>query len=140
MNNWAKINPNTNVVAQTYDNYHYNYFRDTYFTLKPEAYECILAKSDVLIGHAGTGTIISALEYSKPLIIMPRKADLHEHRNEHQKWTAEKFKNTKGIYVAEDETELFGYLNRLVELDNGSFIESDSKVALLNFLKSEIFN
>ena len=52
------------------------------------------------------GTILSALQLHKPIIIFPRIAALGEHRNEHQLATAEKFKEMGTVYVAMNEIEL----------------------------------
>lgn len=39
---------------------------------------------DVVISHAGMGSILTSLEYNKALIVAPRLAALNEHRNDHQ--------------------------------------------------------
>ena len=43
------------------------------------------------------GTIISALTAGKPLMIMPRRAHLDEHRNDHQWATVQHFGTRPGI-------------------------------------------
>lgn len=40
--------------------------------------------ADLVVAHAGMGTILSALELSRPLVVVPRRADLGEHRSDHQ--------------------------------------------------------
>ena len=52
------------------------------------------------------GSIISALQKRKPIIVFPRIAALGEHRNEHQMATAKKMKKLGFVYVALDEKEL----------------------------------
>ena len=42
---------------------------------------------------------------------MPRRAELGEHRNDHQRATAERFRDRKGIFVADDEETLVGRLD-----------------------------
>ena len=74
--------------------------------LSPEEFDQKFAGADLVIAHAGMGSIISALVAGKPVVIMPRRVALNEHRNDHQMATAEKFKNRPGVYVAMDETEL----------------------------------
>ena len=44
-----------------------------------------------IVAHAGMGTILTALEIGKPLLVMPRRAALGEHRNDHQLATARRF-------------------------------------------------
>lgn len=70
-----------------------------------------VAASKLIVSHAGMGSIISALTHEKPILIMPRRADLGEHRNDHQRATVERFRERKGIIVADDETELVEQLD-----------------------------
>ncbi|WP_176298259.1 glycosyltransferase [Vibrio sp. 05-20-BW147] len=69
-------------------------------------YHSILAKSKLIIGHAGMGTIISALDYDIPLIMLPREFKLGEHRNDHQLATAKRFCTFKGITVLQPDDNL----------------------------------
>ena len=52
------------------------------------------------------GTILTALEIGKPLLVMPRRASLGEHRNEHQLATAHRFAEVGRVRVAFDEAAL----------------------------------
>jgi len=74
--------------------------------LAPDEFNNLFDKADLIISHAGMGTILSALQKHKPIIIFPRIAALGEHRNEHQLATAEKFKELGSVYVAMNEQEL----------------------------------
>lgn len=47
-------------------------------------YETIFKQSELVISHAGVGTIIDAGEYQKPLVIVPRRKKENEHHNDHQ--------------------------------------------------------
>lgn len=76
------------------------------YFLSPVDFEKLFLEASLIVSHAGMGTIISALTLGKPIIIMPRKAYLNEHRNEHQLATARKFKDMGYVYVAADENEL----------------------------------
>ena len=60
----------------------------------------------MIVAHAGMGTIISAMQHQKPIIIFPRIAALGEHRNEHQMATAKKMKELGYVHVAFNEKEL----------------------------------
>ena len=64
----------------------------------------------LFISHAGMGTILSALQKDKPIIVFPRIAALGEHRNEHQLATARKFKEMETVNVAMNEDELTSML------------------------------
>ena len=73
--------------------------------------DAMVMNSDFIIAHAGMGSIISALSYSKPIIIMPRLFKFNEHRNDHQVGTAERFSERQGIYLAHNGDDLNKLLN-----------------------------
>ena len=70
----------------------------------------------VVVAHAGMGTILSALEMGKPLLVFPRRASLGEHRNDHQLATARRFAELGTVGVALDEHELHAKLDALDRL------------------------
>jgi len=74
--------------------------------LAPQAFDERFAAARLVISHAGIGSIISASRFQKPIILMPRSAELKEHRNNHQADTAARFSGSPGIYVANDEVEI----------------------------------
>jgi UDP-N-acetylglucosamine transferase subunit ALG13 len=132
---WAAENKRADVFAQvgpaTYRPTHIQYSE----FLPADACRQKIEQASVVIAHAGMGSIITALELGKPIIVMPRRSELGEHRNNHQISTAKKFLEQGTIHVAMDEQEL---LQRLLNIDS---IESRGKVSntaspqLLNALK-----
>ncbi|WP_234397791.1 glycosyltransferase [Sneathiella glossodoripedis] len=72
--------------------------------LGPTEYQKKFDQAELIISHAGMGTIITAQTTGKPLLIMPRRGQLKETRNDHQVATARKFCGKSGIFVADDET------------------------------------
>ncbi|MCK5830864.1 MAG: glycosyl transferase family 28 [Methylococcales bacterium] len=83
-------------------------------TISPDNYNEHFTNADLIIAHAGMGTIISALEHGKLLIILPRLACNGEHRNDHQLATSKHFSNFENIYVVNNENELLLTINNLV--------------------------
>lgn len=77
-----------------------------------------LEASRLMVGHAGMGSIISALSHGKPLLMMARRAALGEHRNEHQLATAARFSGRSGIHVAADADAVGPLIDRLLDADN----------------------
>jgi UDP-N-acetylglucosamine transferase subunit ALG13 len=71
------------------------------------------ATAELVIAHAGMGSIISAMSQGKPILVMPRSASLKEHRNDHQLATARRFRELGRILVAMDLRELDAHLSRL---------------------------
>jgi GT2 family glycosyltransferase/UDP-N-acetylglucosamine transferase subunit ALG13 len=116
MDAWAAAHPETEVFgqiaelsAESYRPVHFKWVEK----MPPDRYAEQCARAGLLVGHAGMGAIITALTLGKPLVIMPRRADLREHRNEHQRATAARFGDKPGITVAEDDAALHAALNRL---------------------------
>ena len=105
---WAKHNPDLcqNILMQTGPDGPPP--KNTEFAkfLCPAEYKEALSTAELLITHAGIGSILSAIEVGLPVIIVPRSSDLGEHRNDHQTSTAREFAQRKGIYVARTQDEL----------------------------------
>lgn len=62
--------------------------------------------ADLLVSHAGIGNILLAIELRKPIIVMPRRLHLGEHRNDHQMATVQRLKEKVGITVIYDAADL----------------------------------
>jgi UDP-N-acetylglucosamine transferase subunit ALG13 len=75
-------------------------------------FEKRLSGASLLVAHAGIGTITQALERGVPTAVMPRRASLGEHRNDHQVATCVELGTKYGIGVASDEEELREILDR----------------------------
>jgi len=84
--------------------------------LEPQTFNRLFQEADYIISHAGMGTILSSLRYEKPLLVMPRKASLGEHRNEHQLATAKYLDELKKVNIATDERHLIELLDKIDEL------------------------
>jgi UDP-N-acetylglucosamine transferase subunit ALG13 len=96
-------------------------------TLRPEhiewanfidASECRkrIADASVVIAHAGMGTILIARELGKPILVMPRRAALAEHRTDHQLGTVRELAARNAIVPVMDENELMAKLDNLDSL------------------------
>lgn len=73
-----------------------------------------MEEARLIVAHAGMGTIITSLELGKPIVVMPRKAQLGEHRNDHQVATANRFSALCYVEVAHDEHELWTKLDEIL--------------------------
>ena len=74
--------------------------------LHPKEYNRIFNEARLVISHAGMGSIVSALTKGKPIIVIPRKAALGEHRDDHQVDSARKMESLGYVPVAYDEEQL----------------------------------
>ena len=91
-----------------------------------------------IVAHAGMGTILSALEMGKPILIVPRRASLGEQRNDHQLATARRFAELGHVTVAFDEHELAARLDELDGIAAGERISPHASPALLAALRGFI--
>jgi len=82
--------------------------------LDPIAFDQHFSDARLIIAHAGMGSILSALAYGKPIVIIPRKAASGEHRNDHQLATARRFEGHEGIYVVWSEDGLGETISKLL--------------------------
>ena len=92
--------------------------------VSPDEYRRLYDEAELIIAHAGMGSIITALVKAKPILIMPRRVVLHETRNDHQVATAKIFSKRKGIFVAEDETMVGPMLDKWTVLRGTLKLES----------------
>lgn len=86
--------------------------------LSPAEFRRRLDQALLVVSHAGMGTVISALEASKPMVLLPRRAAAGEVTTDHQIHTARWLSKTPGIFVAVDEGDVARTIERaLSELD-----------------------
>ena len=106
--------------------------------IEPDEFRQRVAAADVLVAHAGMGSILTALEAGKPILVMPRRGDLRETRNDHQVATAERFREMGKVAVAMDEHELPARLDELDALPPTERIGSHASESLINAIRSFI--
>ena len=106
--------------------------------LEPEEFRVRVRDADILVAHAGMGSIISAMEAGKPILVMPRRGDLRETRNDHQVATAERFLAMGRVSVAFDETELKTKLDMLDSMPASQAISPWASPELIAGIKAFI--
>lgn len=115
LDHWARQHPSAHVTAQIGD----SALRPTHLHaqrfLEPARFDRACDEADAIVGHAGIGTLFAALERGKPVLVLPRRADLRETRNDHQLATARRFGERPGVVVVWDERDLPAGLERLAE-------------------------
>jgi UDP-N-acetylglucosamine transferase subunit ALG13 len=104
----------------------------------PDEYGRLFSEASLVVGHAGTGTILMALEASTPLVVMPRRAALRETRNDHQLATARRFAQRGLVTVAWDEQELPSVLDRLAHGTAQAAVRPHADDRLVGALRSFI--
>lgn len=106
LDSWAALNRQVRVVAQTGRTVASFAHLQARPNLDQRSFAETFAAARVIVAHAGMGTILTALELGKPLILMPRRADLGEHRNDHQLDTAAEMAALSNVTVVEDRSAL----------------------------------
>lgn len=135
---WAARTGRTDVFAQIGpDAYTPRHIAHARF-LEPDEFRARVESADVIVAHAGMGSILTALQAGKPILIMPRRGDLRETRNDHQVATAQRFADRPGVSVAADEHELAELLDRADELAAGASIGPHASDELIDAVRTFI--
>ena len=137
---WAVIHKELSIFAQiSKAQYQPKSFPFTDF-IAPELFDLRFREADLIISHAGMGTIISALANSKPIIVMPRLAANHEHRNDHQVDTAKSFEELGFVKAVYTEQEMHNALDSAHNLKTAEKIGPDASPELIKTILSFIDN
>lgn len=106
--------------------------------LTPARANTLMREATLIVAHAGMGTVLTALELRKPIVIMPRLASLGEHRNEHQMATARWLQGRSGVHVAWDEAGLLELLDHRNALPGGEAFASVATGPLVDRLRAVV--
>jgi UDP-N-acetylglucosamine transferase subunit ALG13 len=106
LDDWAGAHAETEVFAQIGRGGREPTCMQWSYDLDPREFRRRLEACDTIVAHAGMGTIISGIELGKRVIVMPRRAALGEHRNEHQLATVERLRHLQGLEVVQDADAL----------------------------------
>ncbi len=104
--------------------------------LPPSRAQALMRQADLIVAHAGMGSVLTALELRKPIVIMPRQAALGEHRNDHQLATARWLEGRPGVHVAWDEPGLLALLDRHADLPGGDALPPVASGPLVDRLRA----
>jgi UDP-N-acetylglucosamine transferase subunit ALG13 len=108
--------------------------------ISPTEFDRLFKEADLIVAHAGMGTIISALVNKKPLIVLAREKKLMEHRSDHQIATAKHFEDLGLLDVAWDtddlESKIYMFINNQIKIK--PTIGSYASVSLINSIRESI--
>ena len=106
MDDWAAANPLVPVEMQIgrgrYEPVHASFVR----LMPPGDFRRRVAEARLFVGHCGVGSILSAIEAGKPMLILPRLRAEGEHNTDHQLATAKDLGARPGLHVAADAADL----------------------------------
>lgn len=100
-----------------------------------ESYSRAIAEARLIIAHAGTGSILTALDKGVPVIVFPRDPCHNEHRDNHQQQTARQMERMGIVSVAWDETQLVALIERELAVPSGSRPPRARNTELVDYLQ-----
>jgi UDP-N-acetylglucosamine transferase subunit ALG13 len=112
---WAAAQPQKELFGQVGDTEHPPVNFTSVSTMAPADYQQRFAEADLIVAHAGMGTIIAALELGKPMLMLPRLGRLKESRNDNQVGTARHFSSFGLFEVVESESEIPVRIDRMLK-------------------------
>ncbi|MCC6360782.1 MAG: glycosyl transferase family 28 [Phycisphaerales bacterium] len=106
VDDWTMVHPDVEVFAQIGDGA--TPPRHCSYSARLTSLEFVsrVRASNLIVAHAGMGSILTALEYEKPILVLPRRGELRETRNDHQLATARRFADAGRVRVALNESEI----------------------------------
>ncbi|MCR9180351.1 glycosyltransferase [Erythrobacter sanguineus] len=128
------------IIAQTGKGTYRPRNMDARDKIAPAEFEALVEQSRLIVSHAGIGTVLTAARCARPIILMPRRAGLGEHRNDHQMATVGKLAERPGILVADNESELGQRIAEGLALANWSAAQSPTARQLHGALAAFIEN
>jgi UDP-N-acetylglucosamine transferase subunit ALG13 len=106
MDEWTVAQGRDDVFAQigngTYEPKHMKWTRK----LDQLDFARTVQESELIVAHAGMGSVIMADQYSKPIVLLPRIMEQGEHTTDHQLATAAWLRDKPGIHVANTDADL----------------------------------
>ena len=106
--------------------------------IAPAQFRQRMNEAELIVAHAGMGSIITALEAKKPILVMPRRQRLGETRSDHQVATVERFAQRGCIVGARDEEELVLKLDASDALVGGQFGMPEVSATLISVIRDFI--
>ena len=79
--------------------------------VSPSEFRETIKSADLVVAHGGVGTLITAMQFSIPMLILPRQSELGETRCNHQFEICNKFSNMGAIEVAYNKYDLIKKLD-----------------------------
>ncbi len=108
--------------------------------ISENTFKTSILNADVIVSHAGIGTLLTAMEYSKPIIVLPRLLKYGEHRNDHQLATANWLNGKKGVMVCSDEKDVLKLLDTRMQILPTNKIQPFASEHMINALRKLVFS
>lgn len=107
---WAAAHPEHECFAQIGESRVHPKAMASSAMVGPAEYRRRIQWCDLLVSHVGMGTVITAAELGRPVLLLPRRPELAEVTSDHQTATAKWLAGKPGVMIAEDEVALTGLI------------------------------
>ena len=110
--------------------------------LKPEDMKKYIINANIVITHAGVGTIMECIENNKDIIVLPRKEENGEHVNNHQEEIAYEMEKNGLLYKVDTYEKMKEIVIELIKNSNNKkekkYISNNEKFndMLIDYLES----
>lgn len=126
------------VTAQVgFDSYQSTRFK-CFDMIPDEDFKQLIDECDLIISHAGTGTVTSGIKKGKKVIIFPRMVRYDEHYDDHQLELAELFTKQGYVLQAINKEELKYHILHLDEFIPVPFVSNNTRMnkLVINFIEN----
>ncbi len=93
-----------------------------------DKFEELIEECDILITHAGVGSILSGLNNNKKVIAAPRLSKYKEHINDHQLQIVEKFKRLGYILPLDDFEKLGEVIKKSKKFKPNKYVSNTDNI------------
>ncbi|SVD99510.1 uncharacterized protein METZ01_LOCUS452364, partial [marine metagenome] len=97
--------------------------------------EKYIKKADLVVSHAGVGSILEVLKAEKPLVVVPRQAQYDEHIDDHQVEFSETFADHSAVEVVHDVGILEEVIQQITEKFNFVKFDDSNRIRLVRALR-----
>ncbi len=106
MDDWAGAHPEAEILAQIGDGEYVPTRMPWLRRLDQADFARTVAKAELVVAHAGMGSVITASQYGRPIVMLPRLQERGEHTTDHQIATANWLRGKPGVHIADGDADL----------------------------------
>jgi UDP-N-acetylglucosamine transferase subunit ALG13 len=134
MDVWAKDHADSEIFAQVGETNLRPANIEYRTMLSPTEYRNHFSDCDLVVSHVGMGTVITAIELCKPLLMLPRRADFQEVTSNHQIATAKWLDGRPGVFLIYSEDDLGSAICKSLYSPQSLKIETGTRGKLIDKL------
>ncbi len=119
------------IIAQIgHSTYKPKHFQSFEFMNK-DTFDQTIQKADIIIAHSGVGTIMTAINAQKPVIVFPRLAKYKEHVDDHQLDIAKAFESKSYVLCCYENDDLLSLIQKSKNYEFEEYVSHTKKIVSL---------